>query len=63
MRRVVPAHTVHARTRRRRVTAIAPPAWDRTFLYRHRDLLGQLHAIAAQPTIGTSTSTPSRAPM
>ena len=44
------------------VTAIARTAGvDRTFLYRHRDLLGQIHAMAAQPTTSTSTSTPSRA--
>jgi uncharacterized protein YceH (UPF0502 family) len=44
------------------VTAIARTAGvDRTFLYRHRDLLGQIHAAAAQPTTGTGTTTPSRA--
>ena len=43
------------------VTAIARTAGvDRTFLYRHRDLLGQIHAMAAQPTTGTTTA-PSRA--
>jgi Family of unknown function (DUF6262) len=43
------------------VTAIARTAGvDRTFLYRHRDLLGQIHAITAQLTTGT-TATPSRA--
>ena len=42
------------------VTAIARAAGvDRTFLYRHRDLLGQIHALAAQPTTGTTI--PSRA--
>jgi hypothetical protein len=37
------------------VTSIARKAGvDRTFLYRHRDLLGQLHALEAQPsTAGT----------
>jgi BMFP domain-containing protein YqiC len=38
------------------VSAIArAAAVDRTFLYRHRDLLGQLHALEAQPpdTAGT----------
>lgn len=46
------------------ITAIASTAGvDRTFLYRHRDLLAQVHAMAAQPATGTSTSTstPSRA--
>ena len=44
------------------ITAIARTAGvDRTFLYRHRDLLAQIHAMAAQPATGTSTSTPSRA--
>jgi chromosome segregation ATPase len=44
------------------VAAIARTAGvDRTFLYRHRDLLGQVHAMAAQlPTSGNSM-TPSRA--
>jgi hypothetical protein len=43
------------------VTAIArAAAVDRTFLYRHRDLLGQIHALAAEPTTGT-TGAPSRA--
>jgi hypothetical protein len=43
------------------VTAIARTAGvDRSFLYRHRDLLGQIHALAAQPTVGTATA-PSRA--
>ena len=42
------------------VTAIArTAAVDRTFLYRHRDLLGQIHAAATQPA--TPTSAPSRA--
>jgi len=39
------------------VTAIA--RMDRTFLYRQRDLLGQIHAMAAQPA-ATGTSAPSR---
>jgi len=44
------------------VTAIARTARvDRTFLYRHRDLLGQIHAMAAQPAAATRTSAPSRA--
>lgn len=44
------------------VTAVARAAGvDRTFLYRHRDLLGQVHAMAAQPTAGPSTTAPSRA--
>jgi uncharacterized protein YceH (UPF0502 family) len=44
------------------VTAIARTAGvDRTFLYRHRDLLGQIHATAAQPTTSATTNTPSRA--
>jgi transposase-like protein len=44
------------------VTAIARTAGvDRSFLYRHRDLLGQIHALAAQPTTGSGTTTPSRA--
>lgn len=34
---------------------------DRTFLYRHRDLLGQLHTMAMQPSSGANTTTPSRA--
>lgn len=35
------------------ISAIARSAdVDRTFLYRHRDLLGQLHAAAAEPTTG-----------
>jgi len=43
------------------VTAIArAAAVDRTFLYRHRDLLGQIHALATEPTTGT-TGAPSRA--
>jgi hypothetical protein len=43
------------------VTAIARTAGvDRTFLYRHRDLLGQIHAIASQPTTGIAAA-PSRA--
>jgi hypothetical protein len=43
------------------VAAIARTAGvDRTFLYRHRDLLTQLHTLAAQPTPGTATA-PSRA--
>jgi hypothetical protein len=44
------------------VAAIARNAGvDRTFLYRHRDLLGQVHTIASQPTTGTNSTTPSRA--
>jgi chromosome segregation ATPase len=44
------------------VTAIARAAGvDRTFLYRHRDLLGQVHAMATQPATGASTAMPSRA--
>ena len=44
------------------VTAIARTAGvDRTFIYRHRDLLGQVHAMATQPTAGPTTTAPSRA--
>jgi Family of unknown function (DUF6262) len=44
------------------VTAIARTAGvDRTFLYRHRDLLGQLHTTATQPSSAASATTPSRA--
>jgi uncharacterized protein YceH (UPF0502 family) len=44
------------------VTAIARTAGvDRTFLYRHRDLLGQVHAMAAEPANGGTANTPSRA--
>jgi transposase-like protein len=44
------------------VTAIARTAGvDRTFLYRHRDLLGQLHTMATQPSSVVSTTTPTRA--
>lgn len=44
------------------VTAIARTASvDRTFIYRHRDLLAQLHTLATQPSSGASTTTPSRA--
>jgi len=44
------------------VAAIARNAGvDRTFLYRHRDLLGQVHATASQPATGTNPTTPSRA--
>jgi hypothetical protein len=43
------------------VAAIARSAGvDRTFLYRHRDLLGQIHAMATQPAAGPTTA-PSRA--
>jgi chromosome segregation ATPase len=35
---------------------------DRTFIYRHRDLLAQVHAMAAQPATGTSTSTSTSTP-
>jgi transposase-like protein len=43
------------------VTAVARTAGvDRTFLYRHRDLLGQIHAIAAKPATTPGTA-PSRA--
>jgi hypothetical protein len=34
---------------------------DRTFLYRHRDLLGQIHALATQPAPAAGTTAPSRA--
>jgi chromosome segregation ATPase len=34
---------------------------DRTFLYRHGDLLGQVHTMAAQPATATGTSARSRA--
>lgn len=38
-------------------TAIAHRAGvDRTFLYRHRDLLAQIHTMAANPTATTSTT-------
>lgn len=44
------------------VAAIARNAGvDRTFLYRHRDLLGQIHALAAQPATTAGTTAPSRA--
>jgi hypothetical protein len=44
------------------VAAIARTAGvDRTFLYRHRDLLGQVHAMAAQPATNGNSMTPSRA--
>jgi hypothetical protein len=44
------------------VAAIARTAGvDRTFLYRHRDLLGQVHALATQPASRTNSTTPSRA--
>jgi uncharacterized protein YceH (UPF0502 family) len=44
------------------VAAIARTAGvDRTFLYRHRDLLGQVHAMASQPATGTNSTAPSRA--
>jgi hypothetical protein len=44
------------------VAAIARTAGvDRTFLYRHRDLLGQIHTMAMQPSTGASATTPSRA--
>jgi hypothetical protein len=44
------------------VTAIARTAGvDRTFLYRHRDLIGQVHAMTAQPTTGATSGMPSRA--
>jgi len=44
------------------VAAIARNAGvDRTFLYRHRDLLGQVHTLASQPATGTNSTTPSRA--
>lgn len=43
------------------VAAIARTAGvDRTFLYRHRDLLGQIHALAAQPA-AAGTTAPTRA--
>jgi hypothetical protein len=35
------------------VSAIARTAVDRTFLYRHRDLLGKIHATQARPRAGT----------
>jgi len=31
---------------------------DRTFLYRHRDLLGQIHALEAAPPVGGGTAGP-----
>jgi chromosome segregation ATPase len=34
---------------------------DRSFLYRHQDLLGQIHALAAQPAQPATAATPSRA--
>jgi hypothetical protein len=38
------------------VSAVArAAAVDRTFLYRHRDLLGQIHATQADPPAGSST--------
>ncbi len=37
------------------VSAIARAAVDRTFLYRHRDLLGQIHATQAGPPGGSVT--------
>jgi polyhydroxyalkanoate synthesis regulator phasin len=37
-----------------------PPGVDRTFLYRHRDLLAQLHADQAQPTVEAAPSKVSR---
>ncbi|PJN31646.1 hypothetical protein CG747_44125 [Streptomyces sp. CB02959] len=41
------------------VAAIARRAGvDRTFLYRHRDLLGQIHAQAAEPPTGSSRAVP-----
>jgi hypothetical protein len=41
------------------VTAIARTASvDRTFLYRHRDLLAQLHTMATQRSSGASTQRP-----
>lgn len=44
------------------VAAVARTAGvDRTFLYRHRDLLGQVHAMAAQPATSGNSMTPSRA--
>jgi hypothetical protein len=44
------------------VAAIARNAGvDRTFLYRHRDLLGQVHAMASQPSTGANSTAPSRA--
>jgi phage shock protein A len=37
------------------VSAIARAAGvDRSFLYRHRDLLGKIHALAAEPPVATS---------
>ena len=62
--RVIKALNQAAAARRRPITvaAIARTAGvDRTFLYRHRDLLGQVHAIAAQPSTGNNSTAPSRA--
>lgn len=40
------------------VSAIArAAAVDRSFLYRHRDLLEKLHALAAEPPLGAGTGT------
>lgn len=44
------------------VTGIAGRAGvDRTFLYRHRDLLERLHSLDAQPTAGAGLATVTRA--
>jgi hypothetical protein len=43
------------------VVSTAEPGVDRTFLYRHRDLLEQLHAAEAQPATAAAGPTVSRA--
>jgi hypothetical protein len=56
------ADTARRRQHELTVTGIAGRAGvDRTFLYRHRDLLERLHSLDAQPTAGAGLATVTRA--